>query len=89
MNLVSENAVDYIEIAAEVKILSLKVPEKIIGKNLITSNLRAKFNVNVIAIVKNSETIVNSEPTHIFAEDEKIFLVGDYSAIAKFESEMI
>lgn len=89
LNLVSENAVDYIEIASEVKILSLKVPEKIIGKNLITSNLRAKFNVNVIAIVKNSETIVNPEPTHIFEENEKIFLVGNYSAIAKFESEML
>lgn len=89
MNLISENAIDYIEIAADVKILSLDMPKKICGKNLITSNLRMKYNVNLIAIVKNSETTVNPEPTHIFEEDEKIFLIGTQDALINFEKEML
>lgn len=88
MHLISENVIDYIEIAADVKILSLDMPKKIIGKNLITSDLRKNFDVNVIAIMKNSEMTVNPEPTHIFEENEKIFLIGTQVALANFEKEM-
>ena len=89
MHLVSENVIDYIEIAADVKILSLNTPKKIVGKNLITSDLRKNFDVNVIAIMKNSEITVNPELTHTFEEDEKIFLLGTQIALANFEKEMI
>lgn len=89
MNLISDNTVDYVEIAADMKILSVDMPKKIVGKNLITSNLRKYFNVSVIALIKNSETIVNPDPTHIFEEDEKLFVMGTHSALANFEKEML
>lgn len=89
LNLSSQNTIDYIEIAAEVKILSLTVPKKIVGKNLITSKLRTNFNVNLIAVIKNSETIVNPEPTRIFTKDEKIFVAGTPASLINFEKEML
>lgn len=88
MNLVSENTIDYIEIAADMNILSLSVPKKIIGKNLIETNLRALYNVNVVAVIENNKTIVTPPPTRVFSEDDKIFIIGTPVALANFEREM-
>ncbi|MBQ7476488.1 MAG: TrkA family potassium uptake protein [Selenomonadaceae bacterium] len=85
MHLVSDNAVDYIDIAANIKVLSLKTPKSIVGKNLIESNLRATYNVNVIAIIRKGTTIVTPPPTYVFAEGDKIFLLGSPAALTKFE----
>ncbi len=85
MHLVSDNAVDYIDIAANIKVLSLKTPKSIVGKNLIESNLRATYNVNVIAIIRKGTTIVTPPPTYVFEEGDKIFLLGSPAALTKFE----
>ena len=88
MLLVSKNAVDYIEIAANINVLSLDAPKKIIGKNLIESNLRSANNVNIIAIIRNNRTIVTPPPSHIFATGDKIFVIGTQAALSKFEQSM-
>ena len=86
MSLVSPNAINYVDIDVNINILSLDVPEKIIGKNLIQANLRADYNVNIIAIVCNGETIVTPPPTRIFTKDDKIFVIGTPAALVNFEN---
>ncbi len=88
MHLVSNNAVDYVDIAGDIKVLSLLAPKSIIGKNLIESNLRGLYNVNVIAVTHNGKTIVTPPPTYIFAEGDKVFLIGSPVALTKFEQEI-
>ena len=88
MHLVSKNAVDYIDISGNIKVLSLTAPKFIIGKNLIQSNLRATYNVNVIAVIHNRETIVTPPPTYTFAEGDKVFLIGTPAALSKFEQNI-
>ena len=88
MHLVSNNAVDYIDISGNIKVLSLNAPKNIIGKNLIQANLRAAYNVNVIAIIHKKETIVTPPPNYIFEADDKIFLIGTPSALIKFEQNI-
>ena len=86
MSLVSPNAINYVDIDVNINILSLDVPEKIVGKNLIQANLRADYNVNIIAIVCNGETIVTPPPTRIFTKDDKIFVIGTPAALVNFEN---
>ena len=86
MQLVSSNVVDYIELDAELKILCLDVPPKFIGKNLIDLNLRAAYDVNIIAIVSNGKTLVPPPPKQNFTAGDKIFVMGTYAALSKFES---
>ena len=88
MHLVSKNAVDYIDISGNIKVLSLTAPKFIIGKNLIQSNLRATYNVNVIAVIHNRETIVTPPPTYTFAEGDKVFFIGSPAALTKFEENI-
>lgn len=89
LNLISDNAVDYMEIDANIKVLSLPAPKNLIGKNLIEANLRAAYDVNIIAIIRGNETIVTPPPNHVFAEGDKIFVTGTPVALAEFERNMI
>ena len=88
LHLVSENAIDYTEIGSNINILSLKVPKKIIGKNLIQANLRSDYDVNIVAIVNKEETLVNPSPSYTFAADDKIFVLGTSVALSNFEKDM-
>ena len=89
LQLVSDNAVDYMEIDANIKVLSLPAPKNLIGKNLIQANLRAAFDVNIIAITRAGETTVTPPPSHVFAAGDKIFVIGTPAALAKFERSII
>ena len=86
--LVSKNSSDLTEIDTNIGILTLNVPKKFIGKNLIETNLREEYNVNVIAIRGEDKILVPPPPNHVFIVGEKIFVVGTSEALLKFEREV-
>ena len=86
--LVSKNSYDLKEIDDNIGILSLKVPRRLIGKNLIETNLRKEYSVNVIAIRSGNEMLVPPPPKHVFSSDEKIFVIGTNETLANFERDM-
>ena len=88
LNLVTTNAVDCVSVDADINILSLLAPKKIVGKNLIEANLRAEFGVNIVAIVARNETFIPPPPKRPFATDDKIFVIGTVTALSKFEHAM-
>ncbi|MBE8954366.1 MAG: TrkA family potassium uptake protein [Quinella sp. 2Q5] len=88
LSLVSPNVVDRIDIDENINILRITVPQPLVGKNLIEANLRAHFNVNVVAIVSGDETLVTPPPDRIFTAHDKIFVIGTPTALSKFERGM-
>ncbi len=86
--LVSKNSYDLKKIDDNIGILSLKVPRRLIGKNLIETNLRKEYSVNVIAIRSGNEMLVPPPPKHVFSSDEKIFVIGTNETLANFEHDM-
>jgi len=88
MHLVSDNAVDYIDLAGSIKIINVEVPEWLRGKNLIEADLRGRFNVAVIAIRHGGEPQVNPDPAYRFAPGDDIFLIGTEGALAEFERSL-
>lgn len=87
-HLISSNAVDYIDVGADINILSLNVPKNFVGKNLIEANFRSDYNVNIIAITKGNDTTVTPPPDYVFESDDKIFVIGTSAALADFERSM-
>lgn len=87
MNLASPNVVEYVDIDANIKILTAVVPRRLVGKNLIEAHLRADYRINIIAISSGKETLVTPPPDHVFAADDKIFIVGTPADLARFEHE--
>lgn len=89
MSLVSTNSIDFISVDVDINILSLTIPKRFVGKNIIEANLRGTYNVNIAAIVtKSGETLVTPPPKRIFVEGDKIFIIGTAAALANFERAM-
>lgn len=83
--LVSQNSSDLKEIDEDIGVLSLNVPKKFVGKNLIEAELRNKYNVNVVAIKDGENILVTPPPNHVFKAGEKIFIVGTSDSLMNFE----
>jgi trk system potassium uptake protein TrkA len=84
-NLVSNNIVDYIELSDDINLISVKTPASVVGKNLIETNFRKCYQVNVVAIRHKSGVTVNPEPTTVLAQDDELVVIGVAAAIKKFE----
>lgn len=88
MHLVSENAIDYIDIDANIKVININAPKAVIGKSLAQSHLRAKYNIVIIVIVSNGVTMVAPSVDYVIKEGDKLFIIGRAEAITKFEGEI-
>ena len=85
MHLVSNNAVDYIDLAGSIKIISIIVPDSLVGKNLIEADLRERYSIVVIAIRHGAKTMVTPSPSYCFAEGDNLFIIGTEQSLAEFE----
>ena len=88
-SLVSNYATDFIDVDENINIMSLNVPEKLRGKNLIESNLRDKYALNIIVIISNGKTLVTPPLEHVLSEGEKIFILGTLDSLNKFEQDFL
>jgi len=64
-SLLTSNVQDYLELAPNYSIMEIKAKNKWVGQTLAELNFRARFGVNVVAIIRNSD--INPSP---IAEDE-------------------
>ena len=87
-NLVANSVLDYIELSPDFSIVEVEVPQKLQGKTLLETDLRSKYEINVVAIKRDTELIVSPPPTERFAQDDIIVVVGSRKGIEKLE-EMV
>ena len=60
--LLSPNMLNYIELSKEHNLEEIKIPSKMAEKSLRELDIRAKYNVSVIAIVREGEIIISPSP---------------------------
>ncbi|WP_051533519.1 TrkA family potassium uptake protein [Anaerovibrio sp. RM50] len=89
IHMVAPNVQDYIEIDGDIKIINFNVPEEMWGKDLVQANLRAKFGLNIIAIIHEGKTLITPPPTYKFCEGDKIFAIGSKEVMAKFRQVVL
>lgn len=87
-NLVANSVLDYIELSPDFSIVEVEVPQKLQGKTLLETDLRSKYEINVVAIKRDTELIVSPPPSERFAKDDIIVVVGSRKGIEKLE-EMV
>ncbi len=75
---------EFLTLAEGLDVFRLPVPEKIAGKNLIESNIRAKTGCSVIAIKTEEEMIVNPDPEKPVPQNCELILIGDYDSEQQF-----
>ena len=85
-NLASENILDQINLDPEYSIMEIVTPKSWICKTIIELNLRAKYDVTVLAIKTKSGLKVMPSPNYKMQEENILVIIGNIDKINKIIS---
>ena len=86
-NLVSGNFADWIDLSPDYSIVEMEIPKSWVGKRLIDLQVREKFGINVVGIVKEGVMSVVINPEDILEEKLIVILIGSNEALQNFKKE--
>lgn len=75
-SLLTKSVIDHINLSSEYSILEIITPSLFVGKSLRESNIREKHNVNIIAIKRGDEIIVNPTPQETIVAKDILVVLG-------------
>ena len=84
-NLLSSGFVDIVELSKDVSMVELEMKPQWAGKNLIELNLRKKYSVNVVAVIKGDEVITSIDPEMPLTENMKLIVIADTAKLEKLK----
>ena len=84
-NLVSTNVLDYIELSPNLSLVEITAPQALVGKSLIQSNLRAKYEINVVAIKRDTTLLVPPDPMEKIQSGDILLVVGNNDGLQILE----
>ena len=88
-SLITPRALDYIDLSNQYAISEIRLTEKLHGKTIFELNFRKKFGLNIIAIVRGTETIIEITPDLQLNTNDWVAVVGTKDSIIKFERHLI
>ena len=86
--LISNNFLDYIMLDNSVEIRQILVPNKLCGETIMNSSFRKKYGLNIIAIQKGHNTMIEISPDYQFEPEDVIVVIGKIENINRLEQEM-
>ncbi|MBQ3553025.1 MAG: TrkA family potassium uptake protein [Clostridia bacterium] len=84
--LLAPNVLEYISLSDEIDIIEIKLSERINNKTVLELDLRKKFGLNIIAVRKADNIIIEIEPTLMLSATDTITVVGKKANIRRFEA---
>ncbi len=79
----SNHMLDYVEIDENLAAFELYVPDHWVGKSLAQLDIRKKYNVNIIGIIKDGKLSSSISPDTVFTKDQPVFVLGSYKDVQK------
>ena len=74
---------DFIQLSEKLNISKLLIPDKLIGKTVLSVNFRGKFGVNIIAIENNRTLVETVAPEYVFKKGDILFISGSKSDLSR------
>lgn len=84
-NLLSSGFVDIIDLSKDASMIELEVREEWVGKSLLELNLRRKYSINVVAIVREEEVCTNIEPEKPLEKSMKLIVIANVPKLSKLK----
>ncbi|WP_251554860.1 potassium channel family protein [Neobacillus muris] len=84
--LLSPNMLNYIELSKEYNIEEINIPLSMAEKSLRELDLRAKYNISVIALVRNGSIIVSPSPDEIIHSSDLLVVIGNRNDLSGFSN---
>ncbi|MDB4459164.1 NAD-binding protein, partial [bacterium] len=75
---------DILMLAEGLNVFRMSIPDRMKGKSLADSNVRAETGCNVIAIKRGDDVEVNPDPTEVLGEECEIIVIGSVEAEDRF-----
>ncbi|MBP5564222.1 MAG: TrkA family potassium uptake protein [Lachnospiraceae bacterium] len=85
-NLLSSGFVDMIELSKDASMVEIDVRPEWVGKNLIELNLRAKYSINVVAIIKNKKIDTYVDPALPLDKDMTLVIIANINKLNKLKA---
>lgn len=79
----SDSIMDYIALNKEFAIFELAVPAEWYGKSVIEIDIRKKYGINILGIMKNEQLNMSISPDTIFEPDTSVLVLGQDKAVHK------
>ena len=77
----SSRVLDFIQLSSKINITKLAVPDKMVGKSVAETNLRAQFGLNIIAIVNGPDVLESVHPDYVFRAGDCMFVSGSEASV--------
>lgn len=82
--IINRNVMDFLSLNNEIEINEIIIPSKLIGVSVLDSNIRHEYGLNIIAIEHNGEIRTDIDVNYIFAENDKIVVIGKKDSVKEF-----
>lgn len=86
-NLIAGNIIDYIQLSRDYSIMEITTLEEWCNHSISELNIRAKYEINIIAVESDGEINVTPGPNYILKEGDLLVVVGKNKAIQELEAK--
>lgn len=86
-NLISANVLDFIELAEDYSVAEVVVSPKLVGKTLRQLDIRARYEVNVIAIKSDERFNIAPRPDEVIQYNDVLVVIGNNKHLKEFEEQ--
>lgn len=83
-SIVATNFADWIELSPKFSMAETLVPESWAGKSLRELDVRRRYEVNVVGMIRNGEVTVNMNPDEELKPDDMLILIGRNERLKTF-----
>lgn len=84
-NLLSSGFMDIVELSKDVSMVELDMKPQWVGKSLMELNLRKKYSINVVAVLKDGEVITSIDPEMPLTDNMKLIVIADTNKLEKIK----
>ncbi|KQL34285.1 TrkA family potassium uptake protein [Psychrobacillus sp. FJAT-21963] len=85
----SDRLLDYINLSNEYSVVELRATNLIHNRSLLDLDVRAKFGITILAIIRNEQINVSPLPTDIIRENDVLVAMGNNNDLKRFEEKML
>ena len=82
-SIAQSDVLEFIELSEEYSMMEINAPKYLIGKSLKESDVRSKYNINIVAIKRGKKIMVNPSPDAVLEQGDVLLAIGETQALTK------
>ena len=86
--MISGNLLDYISLDDQVEVRRIQVGGFLVGSTVQEADVRRKYGINVIAVERDHQTMVDFSPQFRFEAGDIVAVIGKVDKISRFEGDL-